>query len=205
MAMDYTTVGKIMALSILQNGCMPTFLGDEILNEIFRVDDPSSICTKNLRIGLDCLGLVRIGTVIPAFVYLLRPRSVPLTMKTILRILKPLFSEEGSNIRIYEDCSYAAFVRYVRSVGSGRRPGLSLSNIIEFVTGASEEPVLGFAQQPSIEFVQVRDDLSFLPTANTCSNSMMLPRPSPDLSLPSDDKLFDLYDYAFLNTYYGLV
>lgn len=88
-------------------------------------------------------------------------------------------------------------------ISGGRRPGLTLSNLMEFVTGASEEPVLGFTLQPSIEFVEV--GISFLPTANTCSNSMMLPRPSSELEIPADDKLFDLYDYAFLNTYYGLV
>ncbi|CAG2213685.1 unnamed protein product [Mytilus edulis] len=203
MATDYRTIGKIMALSILQNGSIPTFLGEEILNDIFGKDDPESICTKNLRIGLDCLGLVRIGTVLPAFLHLLRPSSVPLTLKSVLLILKPSFSEKGSNTRIQEDRAYSAFVRYVRSVGSGRRPGLTLSNLMEFVTGASEEPVLGFTLQPSIEFVEV--GISFLPTANTCSNSMMLPRPSSELEIPADDKLFDLYDYAFLNTYYGLV
>ncbi|VDI77574.1 Hypothetical predicted protein [Mytilus galloprovincialis] len=203
MATDYRTIGKIMALSILQNGSIPTFLGEEILNDIFGKDDPESICTKNLRIGLDCLGLVRIGTVLPAFLHLLRPSSVPLTLKSVLLILKPSFSEKGSNTQIQEDRAYSAFVRYVRSVGSGRRPGLTLSNLMEFVTGASEEPVLGFTLQPSIEFVEV--GISFLPTANTCSNSMMLPRPSSELEIPADDKLFDLYDYAFLNTYYGLV
>lgn len=88
-------------------------------------------------------------------------------------------------------------------ISGGRRPGLTLSNLMECVTGASEEPVLGFTLQPSIEFVEV--GISFLPTANTCSNSMTLPRPSSELEIPADDKLFDLYDYAFLNTYYGLV
>ncbi|VDI18550.1 Hypothetical predicted protein [Mytilus galloprovincialis] len=121
MATDYRTIGKIMALSILQNGSIPTFLGEEILNDIFGKDDPESICTKNLRIGLDCLGLVRIGTVLPAFRHLLRPSSVPLTLKSVLLILQPSFSEKGSSTRIQEDRAYSAFVRYVRSVGSGRR------------------------------------------------------------------------------------
>lgn len=37
-------------------------------------------------------------------------------------------------------------------MASGRRV-TSLENLLEFVTGASEEPTLGFDQQPAIEFV----------------------------------------------------
>ena len=47
---------------------------------------------------------------------------------------------------------YGKFVKYVREVASGRRV-TSLENILEFVTGASEEPTLGFDRQPCIEFV----------------------------------------------------
>ena len=36
---------------------------------------------------------------------------------------------------------------------SGRRDGITLSNVQVFVTGASEEPVLGFVLHPSIKFV----------------------------------------------------
>ena len=37
-------------------------------------------------------------------------------------------------------------------MASGRRV-TSLENLLEFVTGASEEPTLGFDQQPGIELV----------------------------------------------------
>ena len=42
---------------------------------------------------------------------------------------------------------YALFVKYVREVSSGRRDGIIVSNVLVFVTGASEE-----LQHPSIEF-----------------------------------------------------
>ena len=77
--------------------------------------------------------------------------------------------------------------------------------MLEFTTGASEEPVLGFEPKPSIKFVLVREDLSFIPTSNTCGNELLLPRPSFDKELPQDDQLFSLYDLAFVNAYYGLV
>ena len=40
----------------------------------------------------------------------------------------------------------------MREVASGRRV-ISLENVLEFVTGASEEPTLGFNIQPGTEFV----------------------------------------------------
>ena len=49
---------------------------------------------------------------------------------------------------------YAKFVKYVREVSSGQRV-VALENILEFVTGASEEPLLGFARSPHIHFVEV--------------------------------------------------
>ena len=45
------------------------------------------------------------------------------------------------------------FVKYIRQVASGRRPPVTLSSILIFVTGAAEEPVLGFTKQPTITFV----------------------------------------------------
>ena len=107
----------------------------------------------------------------------------------LLQILKPEFSEEGSNTRGYEKEVLQLFVRYVREVVSGRRScgqrHLELCHILEFATGASEEPVLGFGMDPSIEFVlplttNVRDSTvqaeiptaraGFTPTAHTCAN-----------------------------------
>ena len=78
---------------------------------------------------------------------------------------------------------------------------MMLSNVLQFVTGADDEPVLGFALQPTINFVEVT--ASFIPTANTCINSLNLPRPSHSVSLPTADQLFTLYDYAFSNAYFG--
>lgn len=45
----------------------------------------------------------------------------------------------------------------------------------------------------------------FMPKSHTCSNTMHLPCGSAGFSLPSDRELFSLYDYAFKNTYFGIV
>ena len=52
---------------------------------------------------------------------------------------------------IHEKAIYSKFVKYVRDVSSGRRV-VTLGNILEFVTGTSEEPPLGFAKTPQIHF-----------------------------------------------------
>ena len=44
-----------------------------------------------------------------------------------------------------------------------------------------------------------------IPTASTCINQLRLPRPSVGLRLLEQRKLFNLYDYAFTNYYFGQV
>ena len=45
----------------------------------------------------------------------------------------------------------------------------------------------------------------FLPKAHTCSNTMQIPRGTINLPLPPDEELFTLYDYAFKNSYFGVI
>jgi len=90
------------------------------------------------------------GRVYPMLLYLLRPCSiVSLTVRKLLLLLFIIL--EGCNLLVYEKAIYAKFVKYVRDVSSGRRV-VTLENILEFVTGASEEPPLGFARKPRIQF-----------------------------------------------------
>jgi hypothetical protein len=70
----------------------------------------------------------------------------------MVSLLNPKFSETGTNKFTHEKAVYTKLVRYMREVEAGRRV-VSLENILEFVTGSSEEPTLGFSQSPSIEFV----------------------------------------------------
>lgn len=144
----------------------------------------------------------QIGCQLPMFLHLLRRNpDHMLTVKQLVHLLKPEFSPEGSNSRSLENKVYAAFVKYMREVASGRRHGLSLSSILTFVTGTDEEPVLGFHIHPSIQFHEVQD--SFLPSANTCIGCLRLPRPALNVQLPATEVLFSLYDMAFLNTFFG--
>jgi hypothetical protein len=73
--------------------------------------------------------------------------------------------------------------------------------VLKFVTGSEAEPPLGFGIAPSVTFQKLE---SLLPTANTCTNSLTLGIPI-NATMPEDEELFALYDYAFCNSYFGLI
>lgn len=53
------------------------------------------------------------------FLHLLRPEPrQALTVKNVTNLLKPEFSEEGSNSRIFENAVYAKFMKYLREAAS---------------------------------------------------------------------------------------
>ena len=52
------------------------------------------------------------------FLDILEPRQTRLTVKCLMQLLKPMFSEEGSNKRRFESEIYAEFLKYVRQVAS---------------------------------------------------------------------------------------
>lgn len=76
---------------------------------------------------------------------------------------------------------------------------------MRFVSGAEEEPVLGFALKPSITFVEAQTEKDFIPTASTCTNKLFIRRGSPQIDLPSEKELFNYYDYAFSNEFFGVM
>ncbi len=52
-----------------------------------------------------------------------------------------------------EKSVYSKFVKYVREAASGRRI-VSLGDVLQFVTGSSEETALGFEMEPCIQCSQ---------------------------------------------------
>jgi hypothetical protein len=205
---DYETVGLILALSVLQNGNIPRFLTEDQLQEIFINETTASSCLANLAKGLNKLGLCDIGKAFPIFLHLFRASDAPLlTRRRLLHLLKPKFSEEGGNQRQVENQLYALVCKYAREAGGGKRGNVTLDHNLQFATGTDEEPVLGFGAAPSIIFVTSNSSnkWSFLPTANTCTNALYLPCGDimSNITLPSEDDLFEIYDMAFCNAYFG--
>ena len=88
-------------------------------------------------------------------------------------------------------------------LSGGRRGNITLNHILQFATGGDEEPPLGYAMPPALHFVDA--EKGFLPTANICINCLKIPRGSIDNQQPADQLLFNLYDFAFANTYFGVI
>ena len=152
--------------------------------------------------GFMKLGQCGIATSLPVFSYLLcANESNQLSRRQLILLLQPSFSEDGTNVRKYENDTYTAFSKYVREAASGRRGRITLGSILQFAMGMDEEP------QPSIQFVVANEGIkwSFIPKANTCSKAMFLPfRGFHSRSLPAEKELFEFYDIAFTNTFFGL-
>lgn len=125
------------AIALLQNGQIPKYFTEELLNAIFVSEDPGvSTCIIKIRNGLDCLGIHMFARKFPLFLHLLRPMQRRLTVPKIINLLSPKFSEEGCNQLVHEKAVYGKFVKYIREVAGGRRV-TTLENVLEFVTGAN--------------------------------------------------------------------
>ncbi|CAC5414009.1 unnamed protein product [Mytilus coruscus] len=148
---------------------------------------------KDLRKGLDSLRFYQLVRSLPSLVHLFTPfPPTPITFKKITTLLKPEFSADGSNRMKAEKKVYSKFLKYLREAAT---------KVLKFATSVEEEPILGFTLHPSLHFSERK---SHLPTGNTCINQLMLTIPENGEKLPEDDVLFNFFDYAFCNAYYGL-
>eukprot|EP00794_Sanderia_malayensis_P006638 gene6638-7386_t len=189
---DYYLVWQMAAIAFTQ-GEIPRYFPEIVLQEVFLAENPSSECIAQLRNGLDVIGIRQFGN-------------------------SPIL-EDGSNKAMQEKSVYSKFVKYVREAPSGRRI-VSLGDILEFVTGSSAEPALGFELKPCIQFTgAIITDANkeqtdahaekrkyvadFLPQVHTCSYTLTLPTPNMFIQLAEEESLFNLYDFAFKNTYFG--
>ena len=155
MSDDYYWVGVMCGITILQNGQMPRIFPVEVLDMLFScsADQTTCLCINQLQKGLQVFGLQELFFQFPFMRHLLQPSSHALTVKNLMCLMQPQFSPEGSTAFSREKEVYSIFVKYIREVASGRRQQVTLPDILSFVTGCSEEPVLGFAMKPTIEFV----------------------------------------------------
>ena len=200
-----------MALSTLQNGSIPRFLKEDDLQALFSSEEPSNPCISMLQIGYKHLGLYQIGNGIPNFLHLFRPSGgSTLSIRMLLTLLPPNFSDEGSNAHRFKTEIYDLFSKYTRIAATGPRGSITFEHVLQFVTGTDQEPPLWFSVAPCIEFVEATSHgtnshtvCPFLPTANTCANTLYLPRHGKDLLLPSEEQLFNRYDLAFANAFFG--
>lgn len=104
-----------MAVAMLQNGQLPVFLEESTLQQIVSLGECLDPCVRQIRHGLEELGMLSALQELPMLVHLLRPQARgKLSVQMLLHILKPNFSEEGSNTLKKEKEVYQLFVKYVR-------------------------------------------------------------------------------------------
>ena len=96
---DYFYVGQMVSIALLQNGQLPVYIPEDILQAIFVGKcEQLSPCIKELKRGMDTLGVPVFGRSFPQLLYLLRPSAIStLSVRRLLFLLKPEFSDEGSN------------------------------------------------------------------------------------------------------------
>lgn len=76
-----------------------------------------------------------------------------------------------------------------------------MGDVLKFITGAINEPVLGYGMKPTITFDEKMP--SCLPTSNTCINRLTL---AIGEKVPEDkERIYTYFDYAFANSYFGRV
>ena len=142
MSEDYYYIGQMVCIALFQNGQLPAYIPEEILQAIFVEDLELPPCVRELKGGMDTLGIPMFGRKFPMLLYLLRPSSIiSLSVRRLLFLLKPEFSEEGSNMLIHETAIYSKFVKYVRDVSSGRRV-VTLGNIFESLEQVKNHPLV---------------------------------------------------------------
>ncbi|KAK7093007.1 hypothetical protein V1264_006071 [Littorina saxatilis] len=191
----YETIGKIMALSTLQNGRLPRIMTPELCEEVFKTPtNETREFVKDLRRGLDSLGLLRICDAFPTFRNLFTPIDQPkLTLKKMTLLLKPKMSPEGSNKHKQEMKVMKNFLAYLKEVSAGRRNNgnVTLAKVLRFVTAEEQEPPLGYEMNPSIEFKVMP---SWYPTASSCGNILFLTAYG---EMPERQRMFEIFDMAF--------
>ena len=72
---DYFYVGITIAVAMLQNGQMPAFIEDHILQEILSAKKSIDPCVSEMKAGLEQLGMLSALQQLPALIYLPRPGS----------------------------------------------------------------------------------------------------------------------------------
>ena len=150
LAEDYFYVGAMCGIAMLQNGQVPRIYPDDVLEKMFNPSQEMPSCQKNIQKGLQVFGMQEIFLAFPILRHLFQSNS-SLSANRLIQIMKPIFSQEGASALQREKEIYGVFIKYIREVASGRRV-ITLGDILSFVTGSSEEPVLGFAIKPTLCF-----------------------------------------------------
>ncbi|XP_051948348.1 G2/M phase-specific E3 ubiquitin-protein ligase-like [Xyrauchen texanus] len=100
----------------------------------------------------------------------------PLEAKDLTTLFEVDFSPLGSNKRQLENKTICFWRDWLIDVEEGDFNPLTLEMVLQFASGASSVPPLGFPRQPKIEFLHsFGQDTRIFPEANTCLIVLRLP------------------------------
>ena len=99
-----------------------------------------------------------------------------LTKSSFMKLYELNRSEEGSNQRSKEDTTIYCFEIFLQDLEEGVVPGLSLEDLLVFITGADCLPPLGFGNNITVDFYDFEENSRRRPYASTCGLYFFLPR-----------------------------
>lgn len=56
-----------------------------------------------------------------------------------------------------------------------------------------------------VQSTETEESVCYLPSAHTCTNTLVLPRGPLLAKLPTEDEMFEIFDLAFSNSHFGKV
>ncbi|XP_076127215.1 G2/M phase-specific E3 ubiquitin-protein ligase [Alosa pseudoharengus] len=139
----------------------------------FYVDGRRQSALEQFAEGLRTLGLLREMREHPHVFYSMFVSEVrPLRARDLQDLFEVVYSVEGSNRRAAESRTMCFFMDWLIDIQGGEC-AVSLEQVLEFTSGASTVPPLGFPQQPQVTFLH--EGKMLFPEANTCLIVLRLP------------------------------
>lgn len=124
--------------------------------------------------GLKTLGLLEELRKNPAVFYnMFVSEEIPLQAKDLCTLFDVDFSVQGSNKRARENTTMCFWRDWLIDIEEGECSPVTLEKVLEFTSGASTVPPLGFPQRPQIQFLHEGNRI--FPEANTCALVLRLP------------------------------
>ncbi|XP_039678115.1 G2/M phase-specific E3 ubiquitin-protein ligase-like isoform X1 [Perca fluviatilis] len=124
--------------------------------------------------GLKTLGLLEELRKNPAVFYnMFVSEKIPLQAKELCTLFDVDFSVQGSNRRDRENQTICFWRDWLIEIEEGECSPVTLEKVLEFTTGASTVPPLGFPHRPQIQFLHEGNRI--FPEANTCALLLRLP------------------------------
>nr|XP_055073116.1 uncharacterized protein LOC129453083 [Misgurnus anguillicaudatus] len=124
--------------------------------------------------GLKTLGLLEELRKNPVVFYnMFVSEEIPLQAKDLCTLFEVDFSVQGSNRRDRENMTICFWRDWLIDIEEGECSPVTLEKVLEFTSGASTVPVLGFPHRPQIQFLHEANRI--FPEANTCILVLRLP------------------------------